>query len=195
MIDELLEGRALSTAVSMIACGVGPGSFTGIRVAVGVAQGLGWSLDLPVYPFCSLEAQARSAPAKVGDRILSTIDAQIGQVYWSWSERVPGGVQLLTDPAISPVEEIKSPAGDALADWVADDVFIAGDASEAVIRCHAAFAHSGSDSTARPRPSQCALHYIDNPAPGRLITAQALEPRYVQQNIGWKKLSEQGNVD
>ena len=60
MIDELLEGKSLSDAVSVIACGVGPGSFTGIRVAVGVAQGLGWSLDLPIYPFCSLEAQARA---------------------------------------------------------------------------------------------------------------------------------------
>ena len=60
MIDELLEGQSLSEAVSVIACGVGPGSFTGIRVAVGVAQGLGWSLDLPIYPFCSLEAQARA---------------------------------------------------------------------------------------------------------------------------------------
>jgi tRNA threonylcarbamoyladenosine biosynthesis protein TsaB len=193
MIDELLEGRSLSSAVSMIACGVGPGSFTGIRVAVGVAQGLGWSLDLPVYPFCSLEAQARSVPAKVGDRILSTIDAQIGQVYWSWSERVPGGIRLLTEPTISTVKDIRSPMGDALADWVADDVVIAGDASDAVVQCHAVFAHSGSDSAARPRPSQCALSYIDNPAPEQLITAQALEPRYVQQDIGWKKLSEQGN--
>ena len=193
MIDELLEGRSLSSAVSMIACGVGPGSFTGIRVAVGVAQGLGWSLDLPVYPFCSLEAQARSVPAKVGDRILSTIDAQIGQVYWSWSERVPGGIRLLTEPTISTVKDIRSPMGDALADWVADDVVIAGDASDAVVKCHAVFAHSGSYSAARPRPSQCALRYIDNPAPEQLITAQTLEPRYVQQDIGWKKLPEQGN--
>ncbi len=194
MIDELLEGRALSTGVSMIACGVGPGSFTGIRVAVGVAQGLGWSLDLPVYPFCSLEAQARSVPGKVGELILSTIDAQIGQVYWSWLERVPGGVRQLTGPTISTVEDIKSPTGAALADWVADDVFIAGDASDAVVQCHEVFAHSDFDTAARPRPSQCALDYIDNPAPGRLITAQALEPRYVQQDIGWKKLSEQGTA-
>ena len=78
MIDELLEGQSLSDAVSVIACGVGPGSFTGIRVAVGVAQGLGWSLDLPIYPFCSLEAQARATAHSAGDLVLSAIDAQIG---------------------------------------------------------------------------------------------------------------------
>jgi tRNA threonylcarbamoyladenosine biosynthesis protein TsaB len=43
MLFEVLQGRRLADAVDIIACGVGPGSFTGLRVAVSVAQGLAWS--------------------------------------------------------------------------------------------------------------------------------------------------------
>ena len=61
MLSAILDGRALADAVDVIACGVGPGSFTGLRVAVSVAQGLAWSQALPVHGFCSLTAQAYAA--------------------------------------------------------------------------------------------------------------------------------------
>ena len=61
MLSAILDGRALADAVDVIACGVGPGSFTGLRVAVSVAQGLAWSQALPVHGFCSLTAQAHAA--------------------------------------------------------------------------------------------------------------------------------------
>ena len=192
MIDELLEGQSLSDAVSVIACGVGPGSFTGIRVAVGVAQGLGWSLDLPIYPFCSLEAQARATAHSAGDLVLSAIDAQIGQVYWAWFASDGTTLRPQTEPAVSKVADLTGPSGEALDALEVTSVVIAGDAAELITAEHSDMGFARVDPEARPRPSLAALHLLDTPDDSLLTQAHLLEPRYVQQDIGWKKLSEQG---
>ena len=192
MIDELLEGQSLSGAVSVIACGVGPGSFTGIRVAVGVAQGLGWSLDLPIYPFCSLEAQARATAHSSGDLVLSAIDAQIGQVYWAWFASDGTMLRPLTEPAVSKVADLTGPSGEAFAAMEANNVVIAGDGAELIMTEHSDKTFSRVEPEIRPRPSLAALHLLDVPDDSLLTQAHLLEPRYVQRDIGWKKLSEQG---
>ena len=64
MIDELLEGRSLSSAVSMIACGVGPGSFTGIRVAVGVAPRTGMVAGSSCVPILFVRGSSAVGPGK-----------------------------------------------------------------------------------------------------------------------------------
>ena len=192
MVDELLEGQSLSEAVSVIACGVGPGSFTGIRVAVGVAQGLGWSLGLPIYPFCSLEAQARATAHSSGDLVLSAIDAQIGQVYWAWFRSDGTTLRPLTEPAVSKVTDLTGPAGEALDALEATSVVIAGDGAELITAEYSDGTFVRIDPEARPRPSLAALHLLDVPDASLLTQAHLLEPRYVQHDIGWKKLSEQG---
>ena len=192
MVDELLEGQSLSEAVSVIACGVGPGSFTGIRVAVGVAQGLGWSLDLPIYPFCSLEAQARATVHSAGDLVLSAIDAQIGQVYWAWFASDGATLRALTEPEVSKVVDLTGPSGEAFDAMEATSVVIAGDAAELITAEYNDGTFARIDPEARPRPSLAALHLLDAPNDQGLTQAHLLDPRYVQQDIGWKKLSEQG---
>ena len=192
MIEELLEGQPLSDAVSVIACGVGPGSFTGIRVAVGVAQGLGWSLDLPIYPFCSLEAQARATAHSAGDLVLSAIDAQIGQVYWAWFASDGTMLRPLTEPAVSKVADLTGPSGEAFDAMEVNNVIIAGDGAELITTEHSDKTFSRVEQEARPRPSLAALRLLDVPDDSLLTQAHLLEPRYVQQDIGWKKLSEQG---
>ena len=192
MIDELLEGQSLSDAVSVIACGVGPGSFTGIRVAVGVAQGLGWSLDLPIYPFCSLEAQARATAHSAGDLVLSAIDAQIGQVYWAWFASDGTMLRPLTEPAVSKVADLTGTSGETLDAMAVNKVVIAGDGAKLITTEHGDKTFPRVDPEARPMPSLAALHLLDVPDDALLTQAHLLEPRYVQQDIGWKKLSEQG---
>jgi tRNA threonylcarbamoyladenosine biosynthesis protein TsaB len=61
-----------------IAFGMGPGSFTGLRVACGVAQGLAIGRDLPLLGIGTLEAMALSAG---GGRVLVALDARMGEVY------------------------------------------------------------------------------------------------------------------
>ena len=195
MIDEALGGRGLES-VDLIACGVGPGSFTGIRVAVGVAQGLGWSLEIPVFPVCSLASQAQSVPLKAGSRVLSTMDAQIGQVYWAWFDVTATGLKTLKGPSVTSPENVTGPNGERL-QKLASDITILGDGSDLVADAcmelsATKLAEERIHAQARPRPSQAALAFLDRVDKSLLITASQLEPRYVQKEIGWKKLSEQG---
>ena len=69
---------------------------------------------------------------------------------------------------------------------------IAGDAAELITAEYSDLEFARVDPEARPRPSLAALHLLDVPDDALLTQAHLLEPRYVQQDIGWKKLSEQG---
>lgn len=80
-VDEVLaEAGWKITDVDAIAFGAGPGSFTGLRIACGLAQGLAWALGCKVVAVGSLHAlAATSADA----RVITAIDARMGEVYFA----------------------------------------------------------------------------------------------------------------
>ena len=78
--DLLAEAGITRKQLDAIAVGQGPGAFTGVRLAISVAQGLGLALDIPVVPVSSLAALAMQAP-KNGAAILAAIDARRGEIY------------------------------------------------------------------------------------------------------------------
>jgi len=84
MIEELLAEAGLKPAeLDAIAFGRGPGSFTGLRIAAGVTQGIALGLDLPVIPVSTLAALALDAMLDQQiDRAFACIDARMSEVYW-----------------------------------------------------------------------------------------------------------------
>jgi tRNA threonylcarbamoyladenosine biosynthesis protein TsaB len=81
MAEALLaEAGVARRQLDAIAVGQGPGAFTGVRLAISVAQGLALALDIPVMPVSSLAALAMQAPRN-GAAIIAAIDARREEIY------------------------------------------------------------------------------------------------------------------
>lgn len=103
LIGELLAKAGIRLAeLDGIAFGAGPGAFTGLRVACGIAQGLAVAHDLPVLPVNSLAAMAWAATTRPGERVLTLLDARMGEVYWGRFERLAEGLQVLSEAEVCP---------------------------------------------------------------------------------------------
>ncbi|WP_110968249.1 tRNA (adenosine(37)-N6)-threonylcarbamoyltransferase complex dimerization subunit type 1 TsaB [Pseudomonas huaxiensis] len=113
MIQTLLAeaGVALS-AVDAIAFGRGPGAFTGVRIAIGVVQGLAFALERPVLPVSNLAVLAQRALREHGvTRVASAIDARMDEVYWGCYEEQAGEMRLQGLEAVLPPEQVALPQG------------------------------------------------------------------------------------
>ena len=95
MIAAVLAEAGVSRSdIDLIACGRGPGAFTGVRISVAVAQGLGLGLDRPVLPVSGLMALAEQAYRRSGEtQVLATLDARMGEVYAAAYRRSQGTQQ------------------------------------------------------------------------------------------------------
>jgi tRNA threonylcarbamoyladenosine biosynthesis protein TsaB len=109
MVDRLLaEAGVPLSALDAIAFGAGPGSFTGLRIACGVAQGLALAIDRPVVPVDSLSAMAWASGQ--GD-VIACLDARMGEVYVAAYRvhRRPDEVDRV-DGACASIEQVLAPA-------------------------------------------------------------------------------------
>ncbi|MGG4624044.1 tRNA (adenosine(37)-N6)-threonylcarbamoyltransferase complex dimerization subunit type 1 TsaB [Serratia odorifera] len=89
LVQQILaqSGLALSQ-LDALAFGRGPGSFTGVRIGIGIAQGLALGADLPMLGISTLQTMAQGAWRMTGaERVLAAIDARMGEVYWGGFER------------------------------------------------------------------------------------------------------------
>ena len=113
MIQTLLSeaGIALS-AVDALAFGRGPGAFTGVRIAVGVVQGLAFALERPVLPVSTLATIAQRAYREQGaEQVAVAIDARMDEVYWGCYRAQQGEMRLAGSEAVLPPEQVSLPRG------------------------------------------------------------------------------------
>lgn len=89
----LTEGNTSLTDLDALAYGRGPGSFTGVRIGIGIAQGLALGADLPMIGVSTLATMAQGAWRMTGaTRVLAAIDARMGEIYWAEYTRDENGV-------------------------------------------------------------------------------------------------------
>jgi len=90
LLEQVLAHAGVDKAeLDLIACGVGPGSFTGTRVGLAAAKGLAVALDRPIVGVPTLRALARAAP---GDVLAPAVDAHKGEVFVAVYARTARGL-------------------------------------------------------------------------------------------------------
>jgi tRNA threonylcarbamoyladenosine biosynthesis protein TsaB len=113
MVDELLrESDITLRQLDGIAYGAGPGSFTGLRIACAVTQGLALGADLPVVGVSTLESIAQQTGA---DSVLTVLDARMAEVYWAAYRRDGAGWHTVSAPQLALPESVLVPDS---GDWV-----------------------------------------------------------------------------
>jgi tRNA threonylcarbamoyladenosine biosynthesis protein TsaB len=108
MLQRLAEVRELQA----IAFGAGPGAFTGLRIACGLAQGLAFARSLPVIGISTLEALAQESGAA---RVVACIDARMREVYYAALEKHAGRWREVVAPRCVAPADVPRPPGEG---WV-----------------------------------------------------------------------------
>lgn len=108
MISTLMDRHSLTfTDLDAVAYGQGPGSFTGLRIAAGVAQGIAFAMSLPVVPVSSLASLALQLRNELETGLVfSTLDARINEVYWGFFRLTNNAVEPVGDEGLCKPEEL-----------------------------------------------------------------------------------------
>lgn len=109
MIDGLMaEAELKPQQLDAVAFGCGPGSFTGVRIATGVMQGIAYGADLPVVPVSTLAAISQACLQKTEyDTVFAAIDARMSEIYWAVYQRdAEGFCQLKGVEQVQPATEV-----------------------------------------------------------------------------------------
>lgn len=178
-LDLLARAGVSLAALDAIVFGRGPGSFTGLRTACSVAQGLALGANVPVLPVDTLQAVAEQARLQQGaTRVLAVLDARMQQVYsapWAW--QVGAGWRLLGETRVGAPDALPQPP-DAGGAWC-----LAGNAFATYAGRWPAFVQDATCMTAWPSAS--ALLALAPPmlqAGGAVAAEQAL-PLYVRDKV------------
>ncbi|MDF0751959.1 tRNA (adenosine(37)-N6)-threonylcarbamoyltransferase complex dimerization subunit type 1 TsaB [Marinobacter sp. 71-i] len=188
MIRELLAEQNLVPAdLDALAFACGPGSFTGLRIATGVIQGLAYGLDIPVIPVSSLAAVAEDAIAQQnladGDGLAVAFDARMGEVYWAnyvcrgGQPELMGGEQVCTPGSVTLAPGVSRWFGVGQG-WSLREGFPKGvtGAMETI------------DDTLVPRASRVAGIAARAFRAGAGVAAEQAQPVYIRDEVAWKKL-------
>jgi tRNA threonylcarbamoyladenosine biosynthesis protein TsaB len=110
MMDKLLKDCGVTIAqLGGIAFGKGPGSFTGVRIACGVAQGLALGANLSVVGVCTLRALAQASGQ---DKVIAALDARMGEIYLAAYEKIGGEWRTKIEPCLCKIESSPALTGD-----------------------------------------------------------------------------------
>lgn len=187
MVDRILkEGNCQLTDLDGLVFGRGPGSFTGVRIGIGVAQGLAFSAELPVVGVSTLQAMAQQAYEKYQQtEVIATIDARMSEIY-------VGFYRLNEQKVMAPVLEEAVLAPQALESHLKEytskayGVGTGWDAYQTELSTLKS--NAGSPDILYPDAQAMLLIAKQEFIKGNAVDAEHAQPVYVRDTVSWKKL-------
>lgn len=182
MVQEVLAecGRTLAQLDGLV-CGIGPGSFAGLRIGVGLAKGLALARDLPVTGVSSLAMLAQRALREPGSppRVAAVIDARMGEVYFgAYARSETGLATLLGSEQVAPAQALAPlPAGP----WAC--VGTGWGRYEAPLRRALAVESAHLDGSALPHAEEALVLGVPVLAAGGGRSADELVPAYLRDRV------------
>jgi len=179
MVEALLSQAGTSLArLDGIAFGAGPGSFTGLRIACGIAQGLALGSGLKLVGVGTLAAMAEVARRRYGAaRVLAALDARMHEVYFAAYEHDGERWREHIAPAVAAPDAVVLPTGHG---WLA-----VGNALSAyhTLRSHVAEAVVSFDQDIAPAASAVGALALQRFAAGEAVPARAATPIYIRHRV------------
>ncbi|MGN0902806.1 MAG: tRNA (adenosine(37)-N6)-threonylcarbamoyltransferase complex dimerization subunit type 1 TsaB [Succinivibrio sp.] len=189
MIDSLLKEASLDKKeLDGIVLGIGPGSFTGVRIATSSAQGLALALDLKIATVTSLEAMAYEAFENNKDApyFVSAIDARMGEVYLCIYKNEAGDLLKVTDEMVLKPEDAVKVVKDNIKD---SDAVLCG--TGAVILNNNGLNPDFKTAVLYPDAKYMLKKGIALFSDNNVCDPMDALPLYVRNEVTWKKVSEQ----
>ena len=174
----LAEAGVAKSQLDAIAVGRGPGAFTGVRLAIALAQGIALALDRPLLPVSTLAALAMRADAGEGADILAAIDARMGEIYAASFRRAGDEVFATSHEIVIAPADHGVPAGDG---WFGVGTGFA--AADAVLASRLQGRWAGIDAGALPHAADVARLGALAFARGEAVAPERIEPAYLRNNV------------
>ena len=185
----LQEADVRLSELSHIAVINGPGSFTGLRIAVSVVQGLAFAANLPVVALSSLEVMAHQALLNQPSSVLpclSVLDARMHEVYWAVykNNEANGYLDVVSHPQVSGDEDFRQQLASLMQQN--PSMMAVGNGLELAMVDSGVFCEQQTSLI----PHACALLDALSAMPQEHVTsckAHELEPLYVRNDVAWQK--------
>ena len=186
MVQAVLEDAGISLSdLDAIAFGRGPGSFTGVRIGISVAQGLAFGAGVPLIGISTLAAMAQGAYRLDGaEQVLTAIDARMNEVYFGRYELIDGRMQLVGDEVVSDPAALVDVRGK-----LAGPVTCVGTGFETYGETLSGLADELAESQVR-FPAAVDMLPLARAAwlAGEAVPVEQATPVYLRDKVTWKKL-------
>ncbi|MFJ5407124.1 tRNA (adenosine(37)-N6)-threonylcarbamoyltransferase complex dimerization subunit type 1 TsaB [Pectobacterium punjabense] len=187
MVQQVLADSGLTLKdLDALAFGQGPGSFTGVRIGIGIAQGLALGADLPLLGVSSLAAMAQGAfRQRQATHVLAAIDARMGEVYWGCYQRdADGSWQGESEEAVLKPEQVQALTVALSGEWTT--VGTGWETYPELVKHSSLVLTTGGVLLPQAQdmlPLACQLWQA-----GKAVSVENAQPRYLRNEVTGKKL-------